>query len=167
MPYLIDGHNLIAQTPGLSLEDPNDEAQLVILLRQQCAREKRKATIIFDGGLPGGVSGLSTADVVVIFASDRHTTADDLILKRIEAEANPAGLIVVSSDQKIVAAAKHRRAAVKPAAEFGRVLHANFIGPRPKAATAASKKGGGLTQSELAEWEALFKQNRSGKSRKP
>ena len=27
MPYLIDGHNLIAQMPGLSLSDPDDEVR--------------------------------------------------------------------------------------------------------------------------------------------
>lgn len=34
MNYLIDGHNLIARTPGLSLADPDDEAKLVQLLRR-------------------------------------------------------------------------------------------------------------------------------------
>jgi len=33
MPYLIDGHNLIAQMPGFSLSDPDDEARLVLRLR--------------------------------------------------------------------------------------------------------------------------------------
>jgi uncharacterized protein len=101
MPYLIDGHNLVAQTPGISLEDPDDEAKLVMLLRQLCMREKRKATVIFDGGLPGGVSRLSSSNVTVIFASDRHTTADDLLINRIRDEHNPNSMIVVTTDQKV------------------------------------------------------------------
>jgi predicted RNA-binding protein with PIN domain len=155
MPYLIDGHNVIGQTPGLSLDDPDDEVKLVLLVRRHCLREKRKATVIFDGGLPGGVSSLSTRAVAVIFASDRHTTADDLIIKRIEAERNPSGLIVVSSDQKIVAAARQRQMATRTSAEFGRLL---VHKPAP---TGAPEKERGLTQSELAEWENLFKRGKS------
>jgi len=155
MPYLIDGHNVIGQTPGLSLDDPDDEVKLVLLARRHCLREGRKATVIFDGGLPGGVSGLSTSDVTVIFASDRHTTADDLILKRIEAEPNPSGLIVITSDHKIASAAQQRRMTVRPSAEFGRAL------VHTPASTGAPEKERGLTQSELAEWEDLFKRGKS------
>jgi len=154
MPYLIDGHNVISQTPGLSLADADDEAKLVILVRQYCARERRKATIIFDGGLPGGLSRLSTPSVAVIFASDRHTTADDLILNRIEAEKNPSGLTVVSSDQKILTAAKRRRAGTKSSAEFGRDLR------RTATKSSVSEKERGLSQDEVAEWESLFKKKR-------
>ena len=33
MHYLIDGHNLIARVPGLSLADPDDEVKLLQLLK--------------------------------------------------------------------------------------------------------------------------------------
>jgi hypothetical protein len=154
MPYLIDGHNVIGQTPGLSLADPDDEVKLVILIRQCCARERRKATVIFDGGLPGGVSNLSTPSVAVIFASDRRATADDLILNRIEAEKNPAGLIVVSSDQKILTAARRRRMPTQSAAEFGRALR------RRPATRSEGEKQRGLSEEEVAEWESLFTKKR-------
>ena len=39
MPFLIDGHNLIGRMPGISLDDPDDEARLVAQLRAFCARE--------------------------------------------------------------------------------------------------------------------------------
>src|SRR5262245_8805655 len=38
MHLLVDGHNLIGQMPGLSLADPDDEAQLVLLLRGYAMR---------------------------------------------------------------------------------------------------------------------------------
>ena len=34
MHYLIDGHNLIARVPGLSLADPDDEVKLLQLLKR-------------------------------------------------------------------------------------------------------------------------------------
>lgn len=150
MPYLIDGHNLVAQTPGLSLADPDDEAKLAALVRRFCARQRRKAALIFDRGLPGGPSALSNGDVAVFFASDRHTTADDLLLNRIRDEKNPGGMIVVSSDQRIVQAARARRMTVLSSSEFGRQL-ANLS----KTAKTAAKEEG-LTGDSLADWEALF-----------
>ncbi len=154
MPYLIDGHNVIGQTPGLSLADPDDEAKLTALVQRFCAREGRKATVIFDGGLPGGVSKLSTLVVTVIFASDRHTTADDLILNRIRGEKNPGGLIVVTSDQKIANAARQRRMNVVTAPEFGKLL------TKAPAVSRAGEKERGLSRGEVAEWEELFRKKR-------
>ncbi|MBM4423598.1 MAG: hypothetical protein FJ030_09435 [Chloroflexi bacterium] len=152
VPYLIDGHNLIGQMPGLSLDDPHDEAKLAMHVRRFCVHERRKATIIFDGGLPGGVSRLSNSDVTVIFASDRRTTADDLLLNRIRNERNPGGLIVVTSDQKIANAARQRRMTVKPSREFARE-----VSRAAKAARGAgAEKERGLSKEELEEWEAMF-----------
>lgn len=135
--------------PGLSLEDPDDEVKLTRMVKQLCMREKRAAILIFDGGLPGGISDLSTSDVKVIFASENHTSADDLIIRRINAEKNPQGLIVITSDQKIADAARRRRATVKSSAEFGRTLL--------KAKLATPEKEKGISADEAAEWEKLFK----------
>lgn len=150
MPYLIDGHNVIGQLPGLSLEDPNDEVKLVLLVKRWCAQEKRKATLIFDGGLPGGKSPLSSSQVSVVFASDRHTTGDDLILNRIRDEKNPSALIVVSSDLRIVKAAQGRRMKTQTAQAFAKILA--HLGHAP----ANTSQDPQLNASELAEWEALF-----------
>ncbi len=163
MPYLIDGHNLIGQMPGLSLEDPHDEAKLVMIVRQFCLRERRKATIIFDGGLPGGRSSLSNSIVTVIFASDRHTTGDDLLLNRIRDERNPNGLILVTSDQRVANAARQRRITVKPSAEFARLL----LKTNQKGKTAVGEKKEGLQADEVAEWEALFSQKGHPRHSKP
>jgi predicted RNA-binding protein with PIN domain len=154
MPYLIDGHNVIGQTRGLSLADPDDEAKLAALVRRFCARHRRRAVLIFDGGLPGGVSSMSNADVTVVFASDRHTTADDLLLNRIRDERNPAGSTVVTSDQKVARAARRRRIPVLASAEFGRMLL------KVGRAKAADEKEQGLGQAQVEEWEALFRKKK-------
>ena len=56
MPFLIDGHNVIAALPDIDLEDPHDEAKLVLKLRAWTGQARRKAIVIFDGGIPGGYS---------------------------------------------------------------------------------------------------------------
>jgi len=75
--------------------------------------------------------------------------ADDLILNRIAAEKNPAGLIVVTSDQRIAEAARARRIAVRPSAEFARAL-------KPGASAKKTEKESGLSEDEVDEWEKLF-----------
>jgi len=110
VPYLIDGHNLIAKIPGLSLDDPHDEAKLVERLKGFMARKRRRCTVVFDGGLPGGTSrDLSTHSVKAVFAHG-GTTADRIIIERIRDARNPAGLIVVSADREILAVAERRGA---------------------------------------------------------
>ena len=54
MPILIDGHNLIGRLPDLRLDDPDDEAKLVLRLRAYAARTRKRITVVFDQGLPGG-----------------------------------------------------------------------------------------------------------------
>src|SRR5690349_6227976 len=101
MPYLIDGHNLIGQMPGLSLADPDDEQRLIAQLRAYLSRVNKKATVIFDKGLPGGGGKWSTPALEVRFAP-HPKTADDLIKDRLLRERNPRGLVVVSGDRELI-----------------------------------------------------------------
>ena len=96
MHYLIDGHNLIAKMPDISLDDPDDEVKLVLRLRQWTAgRRKRRVTVIFDGGLPGGAERhLSSRPVKVIFASAGQS-ADALLINRIQDAKNPAEFTLI------------------------------------------------------------------------
>lgn len=147
MPFLIDGHNLIGQTPGLRLDDPDDEQKLIGLLRTYLARVHKTGTVIFDKGLPGGAAKWSSATLEVRFAP-APKTADQLIAERLQKEKNPRGLTVVSSDREVAFQAKHAGATVIPAADFVRAMLA------PPAAT--SPKEIGLSAAEVAEWEAEF-----------
>jgi uncharacterized protein len=98
---LVDGHNLIGQLQDLSLDDPYDEAKLAMAIRSYCMRSQSKATVIFDNGLPGGVSReLSNSAVTVIFAPP-GTSADHLIMRRARDMLGPT-LVIVTSDRRIV-----------------------------------------------------------------
>ena len=98
---LIDGHNLIGQLEDLSLDDPYDEAKLSMAIRRYCMRSKSKATVIFDNGLPGGVSKqLSNSDVTVIFAPP-GVQADTLLMRRAR-ELTKTPFTMVTSDRRIL-----------------------------------------------------------------
>jgi predicted RNA-binding protein with PIN domain len=122
MHYLIDGHNLIAKLPDIDLSDPDDEVQLVLKLRQWTAvSPKRRITVYFDGGIPGGHNvNLSNSQVKVIFVS-QGKTADSLLILHINRVQNPPEYILVSSDQEIIAAANKRKMKHLRSQEF--VLH--------------------------------------------
>ncbi|MCX7855265.1 MAG: NYN domain-containing protein [Anaerolineae bacterium] len=153
MPFLIDGHNLIGRTPGLSLADPDDEAELVRRIQQYCRRHRRRATVVFDSGVVGGRSeALSTPEVEVVFApSGRH--ADDLIRERLRKARDPAGWIVVSSDREIQRVARQAGARVVSAEEF-------VAGMRTPPSASQEKQASRISEDEIQEWMDLFRQRK-------
>src|SRR5258708_12722256 len=100
---LVDGHNLIRQLRDLSLDDPYDEAKLTLAIRSYCMRTRKKATVIFDNGLPGGGSKqLSNSNCTVIFAPS-GTQADALLIRRArEMTKQRDALLLVTSDRQIL-----------------------------------------------------------------
>nr|HID13731.1 hypothetical protein [Anaerolineae bacterium] len=150
MPLLIDGHNLIGRLPNLRLDDPNDEAKLVARLRAYCARTGRRATVVFDQGLPGGRSQeLSGGGVEVVFAAAGRT-ADGILRGRIRRARDPRGLTVVTSDHEVIAAARARGARVMRSEEFAVHLRA----PRP--VDDGEEKDTHLSAEEIEEWLKVF-----------
>ncbi|MGH2524262.1 MAG: NYN domain-containing protein [Anaerolineales bacterium] len=152
MPLLIDGHNLIGQTPGLRLEDPDDEQKLIALLRAYLVRVDKKGTVIFDRGLPGGAGKWSNNVLEVRFAPAPRT-ADELILERLRRARNPREVTVVTGDRELAFAARRMGAGVKASAELAREMLAPPVIPK-------KKKEAGLSPAEVEAWEAEFKSRR-------
>lgn len=157
MHYLIDGHNLIAQMPDMTLDDPHDEVNLVLRLRSWAAgNRKRLVTVIFDGGMPGGTSlRLSKGPVKVIFAPAGQP-ADGLLINRLQQVRNPAEHTVISSDQEIVSAANKRRIRVVTSEKFAGHLRARKPAKDELKKTAETADEPTISSEEVAEWLALF-----------
>ena len=153
---LIDGHNLIGQTPGLSLADPNDEQKLIVMVRQYAARKQARIVVVFDSGNPGGKSKeLSGGNVTAIFAGS-HTIADRILMERIRELKKSGDWVVVSSDREVQQAALHRKMSVWSSSEFARKM-----GPSPqREAEPPTPKDSGLTQAEVDEWLQVFKRRK-------
>lgn len=157
MAYLIDGHNLIGQLPDLRLDDPNDEAKLVLKLRGFAARTGKRIVVVFDSGLPGGKSPLSTSPVEVVFAST-HTNADNVMRERIKRVRDPGQWIVVSNDHEVLSAARARKMTTLKSADFAPQLR---VTP-PKSAKSADKPDKGeaadvyVSPAEVEAWLKLF-----------
>ncbi len=148
MPYLIDGHNLIAHLPDLRLSEPNDEAELVRRLLLFCQRTRGKAVVYFDRGQPGCGRPAPRGGLTVRFVTPPRT-ADQAIqahLSRLGKEAR--SWTVVTSDAEVRAAAARAGARLMTCGEFSRRL-------QPAAPT--SEKPEAPTDAEVAQWEDRFR----------
>jgi predicted RNA-binding protein with PIN domain len=152
MPYLIDGHNLIGKLPDISLDDPNDEALLVQKLTGFVVRTQQKCVVVFDHGIPGGVSKMSTYGVQVVFAS-AHSNADNVIIDRIAKTKNPKQWIVVSEDNRVLSAAKRHTMQTLKSTQFARMIDRPPPPPKPGLDVAEDVH---LSEDEVNEWLDLF-----------
>ncbi|MBI5568182.1 MAG: NYN domain-containing protein [Chloroflexi bacterium] len=149
---LIDGHNLIAQTPGLSLADLDDEQKLIVLLRKYAARRSAKIIVVFDSGSPGGKSNeLSGGGVTAVFAGS-HTIADRVLMERIRELKKPGEWIVVSSDREVQVAAARRHLIVWSSPDFVKRL----IPPPPAKGKASAPVEAEVSQADVDEWLNIF-----------
>lgn len=152
MPYLIDGHNLIHFVDGFDLDDPDDEAKLVLKLRGFCARKRKKCVVVFDEGLPGGTSSMSTPSVQVVFASSRQSNADRIIRERIRNTRDVKGWIVVSSDNEILDEAKNMGMRGIKSAEFAQRLQS----PKKQQPHVGLQEQVSVSGAEVEEWLSVF-----------
>lgn len=151
MPYLIDGHNLIGQLSDIALDDPNDEALLVQKLNGFAARTHKRCVVIFDHGLPGGKSRMSTRGVQVVFASQR-SNADRVMIERISKIPDPKNWTAISSDNDVRAAALERRMQAMLSADFARLIEQPFL-LKPDI---GERENVQLSANEVEEWMKFF-----------
>ncbi len=152
MPFIIDGHNLIAALPDLDLSDPDDERKLVEILQGFCSRSNRRATVYFDRGVPGGEPTIKSGRVNVRFVP-LPRTADDAIrdhLLKLGKEA--PNWTVVSSDREVISAAGRAGAVVLHSDAFGQMISTST-----NTSVQSEKPMGAMSDEDLAEWEKLFK----------
>lgn len=153
MPYLIDGHNLIGQLPDISLTEPDDEAKLVQKLLAFAARTSKHIIVVFDHGLPGGRSRMSTGSVEVVFAP-QHLNADRILLERINTCEDPRNWTIVSSDRVVLATAERRGMRPVRSTDFAPQLQPpqrKKKDPRDKL-----KHDAYVSKAEVEEWLRLF-----------
>ncbi|HOU15124.1 MAG TPA: NYN domain-containing protein [Anaerolineae bacterium] len=149
MPFLIDGHNVIAALPDIDLEDPDDEAKLVVKLRAWTGRIRRKAIVIFDGGIPGGASRvLSTPEVRVVFAAKYHSTADRIIKERLSDLPDAPNWTVISSDREVLDNARMIGAKTLTAQDFAERLNQSL--------EVEKEKPEGVSAAEVETWLEVF-----------
>lgn len=152
MTYLIDGHNLIPKLPGMSLDQLDDEQELINLLIAFSRRTGRQVEVYFDQGQVSGQHDYQRKRVHVHFVR-KPMIADTAIISRLLGIGKAAkNYTVVSSDREIQDRARHLGAAILSSQEFAkRLLTDSGIGKKSNSDSAQQK-----VNDDIQEWLDLF-----------
>jgi len=152
MPYIIDGHNLIPKVSGLSLQDMDDEIQLVKLLQEFCRISQKRVEVYFDNAPPGSF-GTRTYGCVVAHFIRQGKTADQAIqekLKRLGGEAR--NWTVVSSDREVQVNARAAHAKTLRSEFFSQQM-SGILTEKPHD---LSEQEAELSSQEVEDWMNVF-----------
>ncbi|MBC8162786.1 MAG: NYN domain-containing protein [Roseiflexaceae bacterium] len=153
MKFLIDGHNLIGQMPGISLSDEDDEAKLVLALRGFATADRRRSLIVvFDHGVYGHPHSLDGYGVACFFARSPQD-ADTQLIKRITAITRPSEWRVITSDREVARAATSHNIRVTSSHDF---VHELSAPAKPRTAQPTDKPEARLSPAQINEWLRLF-----------
>jgi predicted RNA-binding protein with PIN domain len=149
MTILIDGHNLIGRMPDLRLDDPDDEAKLLIRLRSYRAHTGKRLTVYFDPGAGYQLSARQSKGGIRVRQAGTGKHADDLMIRDIRRHRNPRELTIVTSDRAIQDVARQQGAHVIDSETFAAQLS------RPSESDEA-RDSRSLSEDEIEEWLDIF-----------
>jgi len=122
MAYIIDGNNVMGQTPGWHRDKAGARRRLLARIASFNRVKKTRITVVFDGAPDGGFpEGSAFLGVKVLYA-DPGSDADSRICRLVEQSANPSGLTIVTSDRQLASLVRSNGAAVLRSGEFRRVM---------------------------------------------
>ena len=138
---------------GLHLNSPDDEMELVAILKEFVRLKRQQVEVYFDGA-PIGQAGTRKLGTVRAHFVPQGQTADSAIRSRLKKmEKDAKNWIIVSSDHEVQSAARVVRAQVVTSDEFVKMLRA-ATNSAPKAKTENKK----LSAQEVDEWLKLFRE---------
>ena len=122
MPYIVDGNNVMGQTPGWHRD--RSRARRVLLDQLACFARLKKAriTVVFDGAPDRDLPDGSAFQGVRVLYAQQGSDADTRIERLVESSPDPRGLIVVTSDRRLSLAVRSSRASTVRSGEFRREL---------------------------------------------
>jgi predicted RNA-binding protein with PIN domain len=152
MTILIDGHNLIGKIADLRLDDPDDEAELLIRLRSYLAHTGKRLTVYFDPGTSYQSPARRSKGGIRVRQAGSGKHADDLIIRDIRRHRNPRELTVVTSDHAIQDVARQYGARVIDSDAFATELSRPSVPDDTRASPS-------LSEDEVKEWLDIFGQS--------
>jgi predicted RNA-binding protein with PIN domain len=155
MPYIIDGHNLIPQIPGLSLSDPDDEMALIEILQRFANKKRTRIELYFDQA-PATRAGTKSHGLVRVHYIRKNSTADQAIKTRItQLEKEAKNWTVVSSDREIIAEAKSQLCKVISSDQFSKQVIGQGVAPESQEEEGEKPQ---VTSEEVDYWLDQFSQ---------
>ena len=150
MAYIVDGNNVMGQTPGWHRDKSKSRRGLLEQLAAFARAKKARVTVVFDGG-PDKVApeGSAFHGVRVLYA-ERGSDADARIERIVETSQDPRGLTVVTSDRHLAFLVRSRGASVVRSGEFRKQIE-RIIESKPQ-----TEDGEQLETGDLNTWLRYF-----------
>jgi predicted RNA-binding protein with PIN domain len=122
MAYLIDGNNVMGQTPGWHRDPAAARRRLLDLLAEFARIKKARITVVFDGAPERDLPDSSGYRGVRVLYAERGSDADSRIERVVEAAKDRRGLTVVTSDRRLAHSVRSLGAAVIRSGEFRKLV---------------------------------------------
>lgn len=132
MPYIIDGNNVMGQTPGWHRDRPRARRALLDKLACFARVRKTRITVVFDGAPDRDLPEGSAFKGVRVLYAHQGSDADTRIERLVESSSDPRGLIVVTSDRRLSFAVRSSKAGTVRSGEFRRELENVVSNQRPE-----------------------------------
>lgn len=133
MAYLIDGNNVMGQTPGWHRDKTAARHRLVEQVAEFARARKARVTVVFDGEPDDRHPEASAHRGVKVFYAEKGSNADRRIEKLVESSTDRRGITVVTSDRLLATIVRARGALVLRSGEFRRLVESTaFSRPLPE-----------------------------------
>jgi predicted RNA-binding protein with PIN domain len=155
MPIIIDGYNLLRAVEKMESFSPDlTDVWLCRMIAAYLRQIDETGCVVFDGIGPPDKEIFEDISKLEIIFSGRNKDADRVIEDKITANTAPRRLVVVSSDRRLRAAARKRRAtAVKAETFWENIIAEANRKPKPREPRA---KREGISESETNQWLKSF-----------
>lgn len=150
MAYIIDGNNVMGQTPGWHRDKPNARRSLLKQVATFARAKHARITVVFDGAPDREAPEGSAFQGVKVLYAERGSDADTRIERLVEASADARGLTVVTSDRHLSFLVRSRGAKVLRSGEFRKQIE-NVLGSKP-----AFEDGERFEAGDLNAWFRYF-----------
>jgi predicted RNA-binding protein with PIN domain len=148
MPYIVDGNNVMGQTPGWHRDKPGARRRLLQEIARFARIKKTRITVVFDGAPDRDLPDGSAFQGVKVLYADRGSDADTRIVCVVESSKDRRGITVVTSDRHLAFLVRSTGASVLRSGEFRRLMQ--------EAAEASPESELQPTDDDLRSWRRYF-----------
>ena len=153
--FIIDGNNLLHAIIKLEQDSKAiSDVGLCWILSRYFKLTAEKGEIIFDGTGPPDKSRFDNISNLEVSFAGIGTDTDTVIEDKIAVSTAPKGLTIVSSDRRLRAAARTRRATSVKSDVFWNDVQKQLSRKRPIKEPAQKRQG--LNEGETEQWLEIF-----------
>jgi predicted RNA-binding protein with PIN domain len=118
MSFLVDGNNVMGQTPGWHRDKPGARRRLLGELAAFAANTKTRVTVVFDGAPDAQVPDGSAFKGVRVYYPPPGGDADSIIERLVGSSRDRRGITVVTSDRRLALDCRAAGAQVMRSGDF-------------------------------------------------